>query len=549
MKRVLAFAGFCVAMAYGQEPAKPLATGSISGVVREADTGRPLAKATVSISDCRSSSATTDAQGRYELKEVSPGECHVFARADGSAATASLPVSLQPGQAVSEIDFRVRLWSAVSGRVLDEDNDPVPGITVLLFTRAYYLGSVRSVYGGRQAQTDDRGQYIIRNVPPGRPLLLMAERRLQTIEAVSDAPTEPTLRKRAYARTFYPSSASIDGALPLVLRSGEQREGVDITILRTPSYCVDGVLTAQGVPSALRFSFEPLQPSSGVIGREGGGFVAPPSGVTGADGRIRVCDLAPAEYRLTAYLAAKPDAAPDTFGMTLVTVTDRDLHNVRLASQPRIPVPGEVVWDGAAPGAPVSTKLMVALVPLTRRLLGAESPQVQSSIPGEFSLPDVLMDAYAILTMPMGDLPAGSYIKDVTYAGVSVRNAPLQVGSGPGFASLRVMLARDGGKISAQLTDGDGKPVPRGYVLVLPGQALTEAALADLLILGQTNQLGVFLSDALAPGKYLALAVTAPLDQSPESIGKLWGSRGKATEVEVSPGATAQVQLRMVTIE
>jgi hypothetical protein len=53
----------------------------------------------------------------------------------------------------------------------------------------------------------------------------------------------------------------------------------------------------------------------------------------------------------------------------------------------------------------------------------------------------------------------------------------------------------------------------------------------------------------LAPGKYLVLATVAPVDATPESIGKLLRSRSHAQEVEIAANGTAQVTLLPVTLE
>jgi hypothetical protein len=551
MRKMLVFFWACAGLAYAQEPAKPPALGSISGVVREIDTGAPIAEVTVSVGvnvDPSPGRTTTDAEGRYVLRDMPPGRYELLVRLSGTAGSMTRIVNLGAGQELSGIDFRIPLRGTIFGRVLDENNEPVPGITVFLICRAYYLGSVRDVYWG-QAQTDDRGQYVIRGVQTGRAFLLMAEKRFTTISAVSRVPADRKLRKRAYARTFYPNSPSIDGAAPVVLRSGEHREGVDIEILRTPSYCIDGVLTAQGAPASMQFSVEPVQPSSGVTGKEGGGGAAPTSGTTGTDGKIRVCDLSPGEYRLTAYPAFQPGAFPDAFGTAVVTVINEDMHNIRLPTLPRMSVPGEVAWDGTPPTTPVRFKTWVYLSSLNRGRLGAESTDLQASIPGEFSFPGLLMGDYAVGFSPdVWGAPAGFYVKDATYAGFTIRNSPLRLGTALGDASLRIVLARDGGTISAHVTDRDGNPV-NAYVMMLPATATSEAALADMLLSGQTDQAGTYTSDMLAPGKYYVLATETPIDQSPECIAKLWRVRIKSKEVDLSPGGAVRVELQVTGID
>jgi hypothetical protein len=147
------------------------------------------------------------------------------------------------------------------------------------------------------------------------------------------------------------------------------------------------------------------------------------------------------------------------------------------------------------------------------------------------------------------DLPKDLYVKDITYAGASILRSPLRAGSAIGNATLRITLARDGGTINAKVADKESNPVPDSYVLIMPAEATTEAALAAALITGQTDQKGIHTTNALAPGKYLVLASTTPTDMSPECIGKLFQTRTRAQEITLAPNANLTVTLAPTAVE
>jgi hypothetical protein len=153
------------------------------------------------------------------------------------------------------------------------------------------------------------------------------------------------------------------------------------------------------------------------------------------------------------------------------------------------------------------------------------------------------MDAYAVR---VSGLPRNLYVRDVTYAGRSVMLEPLQLGSAIGNAELRVVVARDGGFLSVRVNDRDGKPVPNPNVFVMPARAGSEVDLASLISYGMADQNGRYESRALPPGKYFVLASSLPLDTSPETIGKLLGAKTRAKEVDIGPGATAQVTVEHI---
>jgi hypothetical protein len=165
----------------------------------------------------------------------------------------------------------------------------------------------------------------------------------------------------------------------------------------------------------------------------------------------------------------------------------------------------------------------------------------KAPIPGQFSFQGVLVDEYSV---QIYGLPPDNYIKDVTYAGRSILYEPLRAGSATGEATMRILLARDGGTLAAKIADKDGKPVPNARVLVIPATVQSEASLAAAMLIGQTDQNGAWTSARLAPGKYYVQTSATPPDKSPESIGTLWSNRHQAKEVDIEPSRNVQITLQ-----
>jgi hypothetical protein len=224
------------------------------------------------------------------------------------------------------------------------------------------------------------------------------------------------------------------------------------------------------------------------------------------------------------------------FETARVTITDQDLLTLRVVARTGVEVEGEVAWDGPAPAQPLEAALSLDLRSITRTIY----PSAKSSVPGKFSFPGVPLDEYSV---QFRGVPDGTYVKDVTYGGHSILGKTLRVGSAMGETSLGVVLARDGGSIGARVADSDGNPLGNCSVILLPASAGSEAELAALMQSGQTDQTGAWKSGTLAPGKYYVLASHAPVDKSPEDVGRLWRARLRAQEINLGPGATAQVKL------
>jgi Carboxypeptidase regulatory-like domain len=526
-------------------------TGSFSGVVKEAGTGSPLTEAqvitrslpvvvngvTTTSGKSKQITVAADAQGRYKLSELPAGRYFVLARSTNRLGPSGFRiVTLRAGQHLTSIDFELRPPGVISGKVLDDNKEPVPGAAVYAMSREYYSGALEYLIK-MGSTTNDRGEYVLPLLEPGRAYLVRAEKREP--RPVSRAPADPKLRRKTLAPAYYSNSIAIEGAAPLVLRAGERREGVDIVVTRSLSYCIEGLLETGGRPAELDFTLaeESISPGDG----------PKPGGASGPDGRIRVCGLQPGQYRITAEALGTAEEAP-LFGSTAVTITDRDVRGVRVTAGAGVPLSGEVVWDGTPPDERVTAKVSISLDPLNRMRFMGEQTDAKSSIPGEFSFPSLLMGEYGVWA-GAASLP-GVYVKDILYGGRSVRNKPLRLGSAIAGAELRVVLGRDGGSFSVRVADKDGNSIPDSFVLIMPADVYSESELAAALVSGRTDQDGLYSSYTLAPGKYYALASSAEIDRTPESINKLWRARlTKAKEVELSSGKMAQVTLEPVVID
>jgi len=173
---------------------------------------------------------------------------------------------------------------------------------------------------------------------------------------------------------------------------------------------------------------------------------------------------------------------------------------VRVGLRPRIPVSGEVVFDGPAPEGPIEGKLRVNAETITRTNRGNAEVQIPGTFTFEGGLP---MDEFSL---DVNAVPSGLYVKDVKYGDHSILNRTLRVGTAMGNAGLSIVLARDGGSIATSVADKDGNPVVDCTVVILPATSENEAAFASAMKNGQTDQSGRWTGPTMAPGKYLVLA-------------------------------------------
>jgi hypothetical protein len=149
--------------------------GSIAGTVTAGAGGLPMKDVEIYVrrNTPQESMVLTDSQGRYVVRDVAPGQLRISANAPDSSGragfgpNASRQIVLAPGQELTGVDFPMVIQGRISGKVVDQNNEPVVGISVFLVAREYSYGALRAVFAGA-GSTDDQGEYRLERVHPGR---------------------------------------------------------------------------------------------------------------------------------------------------------------------------------------------------------------------------------------------------------------------------------------------------------------------------------------------------------------------------------------------
>ena len=141
-----------------------------------ADTGRALKRARVIVAGGgRPQAATTDEQGRYRVTGLAAGTYNISATKTGfvdgtfgqrRALRTGTPVELADGQQLAGVDLKLSRGGVVTGRVLDEDGEPLAKAMVTVLRQQYVRGEKQLTPSGAD-QSDDRGQFRVFGLPPG----------------------------------------------------------------------------------------------------------------------------------------------------------------------------------------------------------------------------------------------------------------------------------------------------------------------------------------------------------------------------------------------
>ncbi len=489
---------------------------AVSGIVRDATTGAPIPDAEVrGNSDSSGSSktiqATTNSLGQFTLDGLDPGPTRIYVFHFFLGGSVTKIVNLTAGPEQKPVEILLRTGGHIAGHITDQEGKPLAGVSVHALRRVFVKGKLQYVSGGGDDLTRSDGQYYIDGLPAGRSYIIMAQRdEGADVEAVSDEPEDPALRKDVLAPTYYPNADAPERAIPLQLDSNDTRDQIDIRLRRSPSYCVAGTadLRSLGVGAEDTVSFA----------------LSDQRGTLGPDAKFRICDLHPGEYSLS----LTPQKSRPV-GTASATIIDRDVDRVTVTPlAPSLTITGKVVWEGDAPKLAQTDGFLG--FELDGRVLSSLPLPQRIPINGEFSADffPSLENAFLRVT----GLPPGAYVKNILHTG----------------STALITMASDGARITAQAADKDGNPVAEAYIAVFPASPESQSALALSLRTGKTNSRGAWISDYLPPGRYAVLATDTLIEPSTENfsfetVEKLWLARSQAQIVELMPGATEVANL------
>ncbi|HYR92402.1 MAG TPA: carboxypeptidase regulatory-like domain-containing protein [Terriglobia bacterium] len=520
--------------------------GSIEGVVVRAGTGEPIAGAQVTVQPMSPqlslpSTGTTDAHGKFVVKDLDAGSYRLLFYADGyvwqeygqrgPAANPGVPgtgtlVNVASGQTVR--DLRVSLTPAgnVSGRIRDLEGRALAAVPVQILKAVYNFRGERTLQSGGAASTDDRGEYRVYWVTPGRYYVLagssVSVRRGISLTATSSLNELPGY---GVSPTYYPNAADLSGATTIDVPSGIDLNSIDFVIERQPRRRIRGrvIDAATGRwPSAAAIRLVTRTTFGGTTGRESG------QSYNSADGTFELSDVPAGLHEVVVEVRSRETAAPPVplpvvpagagrvgiLGATagprdLVTagaqvrvqVGKTDVENLVITIGAAASVSGRLIVEGAA-RASGADRLRVQLAPSSR---GAIISYVQSPAPaqanpgGAFKLDNVLPGEYRV---QVAGLQTDFYVKEARFGSQDVLNTPLRFSpSAP--ETLEVVVRASVSRIAGTVTDEKSQPVRGVQTVLVPDQYRDRP---DLFRNVTTDQNGRFQMDGVAPGDYKVFA-------------------------------------------
>jgi Carboxypeptidase regulatory-like domain len=277
----------------------------------------------------------TRSGGSFTLEHVKPGRYFITAERAGFRTElndqgVARQIEVESG-GEENLVIKMDPLCVIRGRVIDADGDPVRGATITAMRYDYNSGK-RQLNGGVEVTTDDRGDYRLYGLGPGRYYV-----RASNISQVISMGQLP------YLATFFPNAQDPGSASSIALGPGSEARGIDITLRHGSMRKVSGTLPK--LPPMSHYSVTLIPRAS-----DGSATKFPDS----MGGRLdsfpfRFDNVPPGSYELVGTRVT--DGGQTYFLRQPVDVGTADVDGLVPDFSPGFDVAGRLLFDGDSKGA------------------------------------------------------------------------------------------------------------------------------------------------------------------------------------------------------
>ena len=587
-----------------QQPARPEDRGSITGYIVRMGTGDALSKSTVTITTYnaarnQSYTATSTTGGQFSFQNLEPGQYRLAATRAGyvrmeygarSPSRPGLPITLSPGQRLTNIVLQLMPAGTITGRVFDRDGEPLANVNVEALKYSYQEGQ-RVMNVVQTARTNDLGEYRLFWLQPGqyfvsatptdgqRGALLNAlavagpgiagvmddiianrggggrgggrgnpggAQRGGPPQATPATPQIPSDGQdqtvEGYVPVYYPGTTDAQSAAAINLQPGVLFSGVDLTVaavrtLRVQGQVINGV-TGQPAQNA-NVMLLPVQRVAGGGGFRGG-LRNPGNFRTRVNqGAFEIRGVVPGSYEIIAVLNDRNNRMTARLPLE---IGNSDVQNVSLIASPGFTLSGRLVIEGQQSGTGNQdlSRVRVMLRPDSAAQMAGGAPAAPVQADGTFTLQQVGRDDYRL---SIGGMPRNAYVKMARYSGTDVMNEGLRLDRQPS-GPLDILISTNTG-IADGVVQNDKQEASVNVTVVLIPDAERRSRF-DLYRTASTDATGHFHIEGVAPGDYHVFSwenVENGAWQDPDFI-RQFEDRGKP--IRINEGGTSNIELRVI---
>jgi protocatechuate 3,4-dioxygenase beta subunit len=551
-------------------------TARLHGRVTAVETGGPVRRAQVRISgpDIGSKTAVTDADGRYEFRDLPGGRFNVSATKSGFVTVqygqlrpfeSGKAIDLTDGQVMDKADIAMPRGGVISGRLIDEFGDPIADAVVNAMRSAWAGGRRRLQPTGRTAMTNDLGQFRIYGLSPGDYYVSATFRggEMMAMEiamaasmgggAAMGGPTGSS-PSSGYAPTYFPGTPNGAEAQKISIAAGQEAQNTDFALLPVKLAKISGtVISSEGKP--VEGSMINAVPRNG----DAAGMLMAGASRSDKNGNFTIANVAPGDYTLqsravtimtsgggdnmmiTARIGGGPDGSDAETGSLPVTVAGEDLSGVILMTSKGASLAGHLTFEGGTkPTTLTGIRVSATPVEMDGPMMGMGGGTVKADATFE------LRGLSGMRLIRLANLPPGWMLKDVRVNGADVTDTGMEFKAGEAVTGVEIVLTSKLTEVKGTVT-ASGSELVKDYTLVvfsddpqhwtLPGSRYVSGTRPD--------QEGRFLVKSLPSGGYYAIAVEYLAQgewNDPEVLERL---KTNATKFSLREGETKVLELKL----
>ncbi len=518
-------------------PVKPEDKCTIEGAVLNAVTGEAVKKVSVMLRSVNggntSSAAATDASGHYRFDNIDPGRYFLSADRTGfvpqqyGAKGPSRPgtmLTLTAGQSIKDAAFKLIPQGVVTGKVVDEDGDPVARV-ILQCQRYIYNNGKKQLGMGGMGNTNDLGEYRIFGLPPGRYYLSAFYQSTPQVAPILDA---KKTYEEGYAPVYYPNAPNVEAAAPFEITPGAQLRGMDLTLPKTRTVRLRGVVTSSATN-------KPVRANVSVMSRDASGMA-----MTRAFGRVlddqgnfEIHSVVPGSYFL---IAQTFEDNKQAVARVPVEVGTSNIDGLQIVMNPPGDLSGRVVVENNSDtgGATFNVSLQ-SKVP--GPFGGGSSARADKD--GTFRIRNVVPDAYTLNVFGFRD---NFYVKSVRLGDTDVTDAGIDFTRGVPAGEITVILSADGGQVDGTVQNDKSAPAAGTTVVLIPDA--DKRSNPRFYKMSMTDSNGKFSLKGITPGEYKLFAweqIENGVYQDPDFL-KRFESKGESVSVKEKAHETKQLK-------
>lgn len=482
-----------------RDPSKE--TAVVAGQVLRLDTGEGLKKAQVSLQshngEAFSAFRLTDEQGHFSIENVPPGAYDLHAERIGfldaeygqkKAGGSGAILTLSSGQHMTDLVFKLACGASISGRVTDEDGEPVPHAQVIVYRASRQAGrEQRNNYD--PASTNDLGEYRVFDLLPGRYFIAVNYRIMERNGRHN--PFDKNNFNPGYLPTFYPNTTDASKAVALGINPGDEIRSIDFMLRPGHLVTVSGrvVNTVPGFAASTGGTVNLYGRNSGLSDAAQDLF----SSFDLKEGHFLIPNVPAGSYYIHAAWWDR-DTREWHRARRQLEVGTTDIENIVITITQGTDVPGRIVWEGSQAVDPQD--LMIRLHPLDDEELGSPPPPVKRD--GTFIFKGVPEGSYRPIVSLRG--PRGSFfLKSARYGPTSLSSSGFTVQPGSELA-LELTLSARASRVNGVALNSDSLPATGATVVLIPDPPNRD--LNERYLWATTDQNGKFTVEGVIPGDY-----------------------------------------------